>query len=277
MKQYKAKTLSTAFALCATLGVQQAVQAVVTAPVGYVKLPFNAESDTPFSLPMNRPMVYSGQVNDLVAPVVSGITGNVISIANADFTVDELVYEFSDDDNDTNDQRERFYVLFTTGALEGRTFDIIDNTANTITVDPDYTEDNVLLEENLENLRNSLSANDNFEIRPHWTLDTLYLDGEGFPQASNLLATSSLIFTRPVVLDGTNLGTDRAYKYVTNVGWVDDGDLIAGQVRDVILRRNTGFIARNLTLTDLELNVMGDVPTVDGTVAVRSNLIFFSF
>lgn len=257
MKTNNLKSLIGAAALCATLTVPQLASAAVTAPVGYVKLTFNAESDTPFSLPMNRPMVYSG--------LASAVSGNVISIANTDFTANEFVY-------DETNQNENYYVIFKTGALEGRSFDVTVNAAGSVTVNPDHTDDNP----NFDIASLGGLASDTFEIRPHWTLNTLLPDGEGFPQGATVFDSSSEIHTRPLDRDGINVGSDKIYRYGTAGGWVDTADLLGLDgivVGDVILRRNTSFIARNFTDEDVVLNVVGDVPTSDATLAIRDNVI----
>ena len=265
MKQNNFKSIIGTATLCATLGLSSAVNAVVTAPVGYVQLTMNAESDTPFSLPMNRPMVYSGQA--------SGISGNVISIANNDFVASEFEYEFTNDNDDSNDQRENYYVIFTTGELEGRKFDIISNTANSITIDPDFTEDNTALEDDLEDMISSATSNDNFQIRPHWTLNTLLPEGGVLPASPNPAQINGVILAYSTDLDGTNLSSSSTYAYVTSLGWFNSLNFGEGRVDDQILRSEFSYIFRNTSTEDIELNVMGDVPTVDQTLVFNQNVI----
>jgi len=64
MKTDKIKSALIA-ATCSLSAFTTVANGEVTAPVGYVQLTFNAESDTPFSLPMNRPKVYSSQVSSI--------------------------------------------------------------------------------------------------------------------------------------------------------------------------------------------------------------------
>ena len=46
--------LFTTIMLCANLCAQETPEFGVSAPIGSIELTFSAESDTPFSIPMNR-------------------------------------------------------------------------------------------------------------------------------------------------------------------------------------------------------------------------------
>ncbi len=255
MKLNKIKSALSAVATCSLMGIvslapmAQVATAEVTAPVGFVKLTFNAESDTLFSLPMNRPKVFNGQVDT--------ISENTINIANPDFTASELVYA-------DGSQNEKYYLLFTTGTLEGRTFDVTANDTDSITVDQGGDTD-------VQTLNGVVT--DNFEIRPHWTLDNLYPDGEGFPQSASIFDNGSEIHTKPVDISGINLSSEKVYKYVTGTGWLDAGNLFGGQVKDVVLTRNAFFHMRNKTTSEVTKNVVGDVPLTQASMKLRSNVI----
>lgn len=262
MKTDKTKSACSKVVACALSGLAglallaplaQTANAEVTPPVGYVKLTFNAESDTPFSLPLNRPKVYSGQV--------ATISGNTINLASNDLTASELVY------NDGT-QNEKYYVLFTTGLLEGRTFDVTANGANSITVDQDGDTD-------VETLAGA--ATDNFEIRPHWTLNTLFPDGAGF-NASNDFdnPNGDIIFERDNTLNGLNLSMKADYFYYDNgdafTGWYNKKN--GSKVNDMVIKSGSMLIYRNTTLTNVITNLVGDVPLTDNkAVVVRSNVI----
>jgi len=244
--------LSTLAAATLCVGLVTSTQAAVTAPVGYVKLTFNAQADTPFSLPLNRPKASSGKVQS--------ISGNTITIASNTWTANEFVYA-------DGTQNEHYYLLFTTGVLEGRSFDVTANGTNTITVDPDGGAD-------IANLINDASATDNFEIRPHWTLNTLFPDGAGFDTSPDMLTTNGLILFKPSNLDGINHGASKSYKYVDGFGWVDNANVLgAVSANDTVLPRKTFYILRNTTANAIEKNLAGDVPTTDETVKLFTNII----
>lgn len=242
----------------APIALAPTASAEVTAPVGYVKLTFNAQSDTPFSLPMNRPKVYSGQVDS--------ISGNVIAIENDDFTAGELVYDNVDDANGL--QLEKYYLLFTTGILEGRTFDVTSNTANSITVDPDWQEDDPAEEANIQTLINDALATDNFEIRPHWTLGTAFPEGKDIPRTTSFSDIKGTVQFR-TVQTGTNIPITVEYTYFDSAtddnldGWYLPNSPESGKKDDILLSNNTFYIFRNLSSTDYSPNIIGDVALVD--------------
>lgn len=251
-KQHQSRsTISLVAAFVAITTLTQVTLAEVTAPVGFLKLTFKAQSDTPFSLPLNRPEVYSGQLNS--------ISGNIISLSTSPFTANQFVYA-------DGSQNEKYYLLFTTGVLEGRSFDVTANGTNSITVNQDGTI-------NIQTLINDVNARDRFEIRPHWTLDTLFPGGVGFPAVANAFTNGSEIHFKPINQPGINLASEKIYKYATGTGWVDNANLFAGRAKDVVLIRNGFFQARNVTVSDVIKNLVGDVPTVDGRVRLKSNVI----
>lgn len=267
MKTNKMKSSIKSIAACSLLGIvslapmAQLATGEVTAPVGYVKLTFNAESDTPFSLPMNRPKAYNGQVVT--------ISGNVINIANDDLTASQLVYA-------DGTQNEKYYLLFTTGVLEGRTFDVTANGTDSITVDPDYAELIPALKTDIQTLIGA-AATDNFEIRPHWTLNTLFPDGANFPSSSNNNLPDGLLMYRTAnaitATDiGVNISLSNSYFFFDNGtpslrGWYPSGSFTKSP--DEVVRRDVLYVYRNKTTTQNTLNLVGDVPLTDSKKKVK--------
>ncbi len=253
---YTKKNIITKLTACSVAGlialttVGQTASAEVTAPVGYVKLTFKAQSDTAFSLPMDRPRVFSG--------AVASVSGNVVNISSADLTANALQYA-------DGSQQEKYYLLFTTGVLEGRSFDVVSNGTTSITLAQDGNQ-------SVQALLGS-SSNDSFVIRPHWTLDTLFPNGDGFPQITSVLQSGSSIQTKPNNVDGVNIASDHTYQFITGTGWVDKSNLLAGQVKDVVLPRNSFYMMRNLTNADVSKNLVGDVPLTDSKLLLTSNVI----
>ncbi len=243
--------LIAAFSLVAIVPLTQITKGDVTPPAGYLNLTFKALSDTPFSLPLNRPKVYSGQVDSVLE--------NTISIAASELTASAFLYA-------DGSQNEKYYLLFTTGVLEGRSFDITTNGNNSITLVQDGLID-------VQDLINDANAHDLFEIRPHWTLDTLFPNGAGYPQVTNAFENGSTILFRATSTSGINLSPQKTYKYATGTGWVDNANLFAGRVKDVVLIRNGAFIARNVTASDVVKGFVGDVPTSDARARIKGNVI----
>ena len=249
--------LLTLLTVCLTASLATTAQAEVTAPVGYVKLTFNDTSDTPFSLPMNRPKVFAGKV--------ASVAGNVITVENGAFTPSDYVYL-------DGTQNEKYYVLFTTGSLEGRTFDITANTATTITVNQDG-------DTTVQALINDAMATDLFEIRPHWTLNTVFPDGANFDKSTDVLNTNGLIMVRPETLPGENIPPTITYFYYDSAtnsedGWYDANDLAAGKASDVILKRSVFYVCKNTSDDVYTVNLVGDVPLVDHKNKLRINSDF---
>jgi len=223
--------------------------AEVTAPVGYVKLTFAAQSDTPFSLPMNRPKVFAGKVDT--------ITSNEITIASEDLTASAYVYN-------ALSQKEHYYVLFTGGDLEGRSFDVTTNGTDTITV----------AQEGVDDLASIIgaTATATFEIRPHWTLNTLFPDGAGFPVSADRTERKGMILIKPTDSNGINHSANKAYKYVTGEGWIDDFQLFSSPDNDVVLKRDIFYTLRNEEALFTK-NIVGDVPNVSARISLSANLI----
>ena len=60
---------------------------------------------------------------------------------------------------------------------------------------------------------------------------------------------------------------------MTSFGWFNSLNFGEGRVDDQILRSEFSYIFRNTSTEDLELNVMGDVPTADQTLVFNQNVI----
>ncbi|MGJ8656159.1 MAG: TIGR02597 family protein [Akkermansiaceae bacterium] len=265
MKSNKIKSTFRAVAACSALGalsLANIVSAEVSAPVGFVKLTFNAESDTPFSLPMNRPKVYGGQV--------VSISGNEITISDEDFTASELVYDDTEVAGEPV-QPEKYYVLFTTGTLEGRTFDVTANGTDTVTVDQDGDTD-------IEDLIDDAGATDNFEIRPHWTLGTAFPNGEGIPKTTTFSVIKGIVQFREVTV-GTNIPITKEYTYFdsstddTLDGWYLPNSPESGKKDNIVLSSKTFYVFRNNDTADYTPNIIGDVPLVDFSNSLDNHLI----
>jgi len=171
------------------------------------------------------------------------LTQTSLALMMSAFTVDEFK-------NNGDTQKETYYVRFTTGVLEGRSFDIIENSANQLIVDPDYNEDNTALETDLENLINEVSELDSFEIRPRWTLGSVFPNGANIPTTNQFLSPGSSFFLREPQI-GTNRPVTSQYFYFDSLtnddldGWYLPGRPGEGKQDDLeLFQPGVGFIIR---------------------------------
>lgn len=254
MSPYLFKNKQLRNALFALTTMTLCSKAEVTAPVGYVELTISAEADTPFTIPMNRPKEYAGMPS-------AAVTANTITIANNDLTASAF---------DEGVQHKRYYVLFTSGTLTGRSFDIVTNTANSITVAQDGIDD-------LESILADPNARDSFDVRPHWTLGTLFPNGENIPKTTNFSAPQGSVLFRPVI-DTVNVSPDVTYLYFDNAddsfdGWYLTTNPAAGIQDDVVLDNQTSYQLRNITTQVYKPKIVGDVPVTNFTNSLRSHVV----
>ena len=211
---------------------------------------------------MNRPKAYSGKV--------SSISGNIVSISDNDFTASEFVYD-STLVNDEPVQPEKYYLLFTTGILEGRTFDVTANGTDSVTVDQDGDTD-------IQTLIDDSMATDNFEIRPHWTLGTTFPNGAGIPKTTTFSQIKGIVQLREVTI-GTNIPITKEYTYFDSSsddsldGWYLPNSPESGKKDDIILSSKTFYIFRNNDTADYTPNIVGDVPMVDFSNSLDNHLV----
>ena len=137
-----------AWVFCFLPGSPALAAAATSEPVGVSTVSLLAASDTMVSVPFLRAAVSSGQV--------SSVAGNVISVAGAPaWTPGQFVYVAAT-------QPTTYYAFFGSGVLEGRSFTVTGNGADTLTVDLDG------------GTLTGVAAGDAVRIVPYWTLGTLF-------------------------------------------------------------------------------------------------------
>jgi uncharacterized protein (TIGR02597 family) len=173
-------------------------QSITTDPVGFSTVSTLPESDSYLSVPFTRPAEYTGGIESA--------SGNTITVAGSPgWAPNQFVYA-------AGSQPKHYYVLIgsggSTNAKEGRTYPIIGNTTNSLTVDTSAT-----------NL-NSISANTQVLVIPYWTVGTVFPATDA--NVSFTPSTSSAALKTQIrVPDDTASGIDpealASYYYSNNV------------------------------------------------------------
>lgn len=160
----KSKYLTLLLALVASGLAYAQGTTVNTAIVGGYQMTCPKGNDTYISVPVNRPAEFTGVVADV------DTTSKVIWAEN-DIGIywdnNQWVYA-------QGVQSNKYYLRFKTGALEGAWFNIVSNGQESLTLN--ISDSDILL----------VADNDEYEIIPHWTLTTLYPNGEGFTKSTAL-------------------------------------------------------------------------------------------
>jgi uncharacterized protein (TIGR02597 family) len=214
-----------------------------TTPVGYITYTVPAESDANISVPLSRPVEFSG--------VVSSISANTVTVSGTPFTTapPQFVYDPSESKFNT------YYLEVLSGPIAGRKFKVTANGASTLTLDPDAANDVA---------SQGLAATNKFQVVPYWTLNTLYPNGTGIGTNANPFSPeTTILFT-----DARGIGTDRSsvasYFHYDGVaggtaGWYNADNLGAGVQPDVVIDPSFTFTVRNTKVTSLTLVNSGNV------------------
>lgn len=219
------------------VGAEPPLQAAefMTNPVGFNKILCRAGSDTVVSVPFVRQPSLEAKVQTAVNPAQ-----NRIQLAVPGNT------------NWTNDQfANTHYVRFITGDRAGQWYDVVNNGANTLTVDT--AGDNLLA---------NVAPDDRFLLAPYWTLDALFppADQNGgpgsviHPSASDDPTDRATEVELPNLSEGTNLPPGSIF-YLENDGWhaASDGSDAASTIippgSSFIIRHPIGLAATTFTPT----------------------------
>ena len=235
----KKTNLFAVLALAATPAFLHAQTTNYSDVVGYTKQTLNAGSDTIIAPQVFRPAELTAAVSGVTS---SGSTAT-FALAGANLTSNQFVY------NSTT-QPNTYFVLVTAGNLTGTYFMVASNDASSVTV-------------NLDGLTVSSADVSSVEVRPCWTLKTL------FPAAdANVSFTPSASATagnrRTTILfpnntgNGINRSASTTYFFNNAAGvqdWVSTAatSVKAGDTAILpgayVIHRNTGGTPANLSLT----------------------------
>jgi len=212
-------------------------------PVGFNSVTALGNSDTRFSVPLQRPNVFTG--------TVASVSGNVVTVSGTPaWTTNQFVYA-------AGTQSNTYYLEFKSGAKVGMFYTVTANAAGTLTLN--LNGDSI----------STVAANDSFKLVPYWTLSTL------FPNQAGITATTSISGSAPVTdilipdvtSAGTDLGAPSGYFYYSGTGfggagWRAIGGSPSQKVNDTPLSPDGFLIVRQDGVsTSSILTATGAVPT----------------
>jgi uncharacterized protein (TIGR02597 family) len=231
-----------------------AVQAqVTTAPVGFNSVTALDNSDTRFSLPLQRPSGYQG--------LVQSVTGSAITVQGLPgWTANQFIYA-------SGAQTNTYYVSIGSGNKVGMFYTVTANSAdtgttNTTTVTVDTAGDTLTG-------ASGIISGDSLSIIPFWTFGTLFPSGQGVFPASSVTGSGNL--TQILIVSpssvGTNLSATSTYYYYpgngTNflAGWRKVGGGFNNlKDDDILLPESPIIIRQNGVGSNTAITATGTVP-----------------
>ena len=233
------RTLALALVLGALWSARASTTAA-TAPVGFVALPALANSDTRVSVPLARASVYQD--------AVASVAGTVLTVTGTPgWTTNQFVQSLPS-------QPDSYYVQFKTGSAAGHFYTVTANAAATLTVDWNGGTPGV-------------TAGDEFELIPYWTLDTLFPAsdaGVSFTASPSAASHNTELLFPDVTSTGINLPASATY-YFFNGAWRKVGEADTTSFDSTALVPDTYVIQRNGSAAS-QLTIVGSVVT--GPLAV---------
>lgn len=235
------KNLKTSFAVflaCAALSTQVFAQ-VSTPVVGFVTTSLAAGTDSIIAPQILRP----SELSSTVSGVSSTSSQAILSLNGASLTPNQFVYNSST-------QPKTYFVLVTGGNLTGTYFSISSNDSSSITI-------------NLDGLTASSSDITSVEVRPCWTLKTLFPASDAnvsfTPSASATQGNRRTQILFPDLIGtGVNRASSSTYFFNNNASVQDWVSTTATSVKagdtaifpgGFVIHRNTGGSPVNLSVT----------------------------
>jgi uncharacterized protein (TIGR02597 family) len=210
-------------------------QTVATDPVGYVTVETNANSDSKSGIALLRPSALSSSV--------SVVSTNTVTASGAFGDVTTNIH----------------YLSFNSGALASQWFQVLSTSGNDLTLSADVS---------------AATSGDSFEVRPFWTLDSLFPSGEGIPASADVDSPVSFVLLNNPEAEGTNHAPTGVFFYHDGsqgpAGWYNfDGLASAGSQP---LSPDSFITIRNLTGAPIATVVAGTVPVnvIGNSVLSRS-------
>lgn len=234
-------------AVLAAVSIGQA-QTVSTPIVGFTTTTANPSSDTIVAPQVMRPSEFSGSVSSVTVSG-DGLTAT-LALSGSSLTVDQFKYV-------ANTQPKTYFALVKSGSMAGTYFSIASNTSSTLVV-------------NLDGLSPSNSSITSVDVRPFWTLNTLFPQSDAnvsfVPSTSTTTAGRRTQILLPDNLTtGLNKTLSKVYFYNTNVSdWVLTTST-STKAGDTVVEPGTYVIMRNTGGTPPTLNV-----TTTGSVLTDS-------
>ena len=219
--------LSVLFAM--SLGARAAE--VASAPAGFYKLTLLGSSDTIIGMPFARPAAASG--------LVASISGNMVEATNAPGWVpNQFVYV-------AGVQSNTYHLRFESGAKEGRSYPVIANGTNTLTVN--LSGDTLA----------GVAAADRFAMVPMWSLGTVFPGGKGVHTSPAPGSRFTEVLLPDFSTVGVNLSAGKTY-YFHGGFWKQVGAANANK-NDDTFPPYSSFIVRHNVATNTTLNTLGAV------------------
>ena len=202
-------------------GLAQGQTTAYTTPVGYVTVDIPANSDSNVGQPLTRPPA-------LQALATSAAAGIVTVPASAGLVADQFVFS-------APTQVNSYYLLVRGGSLNGRIFDIVDNSTTTITIDSGAV---------------NISSITNFSVIPFWTLSTLFPGGAGVGNSVDIFEANGLVQFKSPDATGINRPILKNYFHYTGTdeagtGWYDNDDLSLGLQNNLTIDPSLAARIRN--------------------------------
>lgn len=248
--------LSIAIGSVALLPLRVSAQSVTTDPVGFTTTTLLGNSDSFVALPFARPSAFVGGIQSA--------SGNTLTVSGSPWAANQFVYT-------AGSQPNRYYALIgpatSANPKEGRTYPIVGNGANTLTLD--------LGQDDLA----GVPANARVSVIPNWTLATAFPAAD---QNVSFTPTTSVptYKTQLRVPETSAAGIDLPYAtyYFSNNAWRLVGDETTDRGDDPLLP-DSYFVVRNLNgAPTLPLVSLGSVllkkltvPLMTGTSLQQDN------
>ncbi|MDB6056477.1 MAG: hypothetical protein JWO95_321, partial [Verrucomicrobiales bacterium] len=214
----------------------------VSDPIGFVQTTLLGNSDSYVSVPFLRPAAGNALVGSMASNVITATQQYP-----ATWTANQFVYS-------AGTQSNNFYLRFTAGVLEGRTYAITANGASSVTL-------------NTTSLTGAV-AGDPFVIEPYWTLNSVFPNGAGVNISPTVGNRNTEVLIPDFTTAGINLSAAKIFFFNAGV-WKQTGQGAVDHGDDT-LQLNSAFIVRHNVSTNTTFLCIGAVPLQRWSTALRT-------
>lgn len=232
--------------LCVAGGAVRADDSVSSPPMGYVQLNLHGRTDNLIAIPLLQEPISIGHVLT--------VTANTLQLDTGGWTADQFA--------PAPDQC--FYAEISSGKLNGVTYRITGNTADTLTLDTG-------IDDLTQHRLGPVGGGSTVRIRPAWTVGAVFGSSSGdlslasfdsLPTALQADSGDSLLFFDPAALGIEKVPTTRLV-YVESTGWraVDDATT---ERKDYPLLPLTPILVRLHGAGGVQIPLLGDAYLAPG-------------
>lgn len=226
-------------------------QEISSEPVGWIKLPLLANSDTLYGISLTRPAIFVGQV--------AHASGATIELCGSPgWQTNQLV---------AGAHYVRLGGCGLTDTHAGKTFQVVGNGSASLVLD--LNGDCI----------DTVPPGAPVSVTPYWTLDTLFPRTDAnvsFTPSSSPLAIQTQLLIPNYTGTGINLAASKSFYFIesgTNVGWRKTGEPIAKDYGSQILLPDGYLIIRNKNnAPTLPLRIAGNVVVDKSSFPLHTNL-----